>query len=656
MADLSKIKVPRTARQSLSMYIGKLLDFSQANSTDFRNRMEAIDIAYTRYEAAVKAGDRDGMDRYGNQPCNAGPINLVTPVVVSQSQSMVAYWSEVFLSGSPIFPVVSTADRKDQAEALEGIIQDHLLLSESIPELQLVLQDSARYNRAAVEVVWDPIKTYQPWMDIADVSEENREVGEKLIYVNRIKRLNLRNTHYDPRVPLHQVDSCGDYAGYSEPITRMKLKDLLNRLQIEKTLVNTQVINEALASSLEHLDYYEDPLLNSYVSNTSQGKGTNWEAYLGHEVPGQEGSQLKVPHNTTGTYILHTFYIRLIPSDFGIIAPSPNSVQVFRVRMVNRGPVISVEPYTGANGRFGIFIFPAIEDGLDTQTQSYAEMAMPIQKATTSLLNIRFADARRRIADRGIYNPDLLRPSDINSPYPEAKIPIKPNQLMDNALDQAYKQIPYDGRGTETVIQDAMLIQDMSRELSGMNNASRGQFQKGNKSVVEFDTIMGNSENRMRLPATVLEYRGFQKMKEQLKLNILMFGESTTIISPRNGKSLEVNIQELQRVQLQFEIADGYTPKSKLAGTDMLMGIINLIMNSTHLQQVYGSQLPAMVAHLAQLGGVRGMEQYATEAIKQWEASFGLQAQIQQLAAQLQQMQVDQQAQRTAQAQQGGQQ
>lgn len=644
MADLNKVRVSKAARQALCSYIGKLLDYSQTSLTDFRNRMEAIDVAYTRYEAALQANDKAGMDYYGRQPCNAGPINLVTPVVVSQTQSIVAYWAEVFLSGYPIFPVVSNPDNKDKAEALEGIVQDHMVLSESIPDLQLLLQDAARYNRGAIDVIWDPIKTFQPWSDIADIAGTERKTQEKLTYVNKIKRLNLRNTHYDPRVPLHQVDSRGEYAGYSELITRMELKDLLNRLQIERTIVNTAVINEALCSAINQLDYYEDPLLNNYTSSTSQARGTNWDAYLGYEVPGQEGSQRKVPHNTTGTYILHTFYLRLIPTDFGITAPSPNSVQVFRVRMVNRDTVISVEPFQGANGRFGMYVFPAIEDGLDTQTQSYAEMAMPIQKATTQLFNIRFADARRRIADRGLYNPDLVRPSDINSPFPEAKIPIKPNQLMENAMEQAYKQIPYDGRGTETVIQDAMIIQDMSRELSGMNNASRGQFQKGNKSVTEFDTIMGNSENRMRLPATVLEHRCFTKLKEQLKLNILQFGQDTTILSPRNSKPLEVNIKELQEARLQFELSDGYTPKSKMASTDMLMGIINLIMNSPHLQQVFGSQLPSMVAHLAQLGGVRGMDQYATNAIKEWEASFGLQAQIQQMAMQLQQIMAQQAA------------
>ena len=143
----------------------------------------------------------------------------------------------------------------------------------------------------------------------------------------------------------------------------------------------------------------------------------------------------------------------------------------------------------------------------------------------------------------------------------------------------------------------------------------------------------------MRLSAMMLEYRMFTTLKEQIKLNILQFGESTQVISPRNGKPLEVNIEELQKVRLQFELADGYTPKSKMANTDLLTAMMQLIGNSPFLAQVYGARLPGMLAHLAQLGGLRGFDQYAEAAVPEYQSMMALQQQIQQLMAQLQQNQ-----------------
>jgi hypothetical protein len=42
----------------------------------------------------------------------------------------------------------------------------------------------------------------------------------------------------------------------------------------------------------------------------------------------------------------------------------------------------------------------------------------------------------------------------------------------------------------------------------------------------------------------------------------------------------------------------------------MITQLMQLIMQAPILQQAYGAGLPNMVAHLAQLGGVRGLDEY----------------------------------------------
>lgn len=649
----ANLKISKATSAAFVAYLGKLLDYSKSRN-QFRSKMDMVDEAYARFRTAQAQNDQSGVDTYGKVHCNAGDIQITNPVVISQVESMVAYWAEVFLSGYPIFPVVSSVERRKEAESLEGMVQDHLILSESIPELQLMLQDAAKYNVWGLEVDWAPVKTYEPYLDLADFTgQASTGSKEKVTKINFIRRMNLRNTHWDTRVPTHKVDSEGEYVGYTKVLTRMGLKDLLNFLTNDGSLSYVAAVNQAMQSTFAYDDYREDPVISNWPDTARRRTQTDWDAFGGW-VPKDVGSEAisKVPNNNSGTYLLHTFYLRLVPSDFGLNVPNKNSVQVWKIRMVNRDTIISCEPYVGSMGRFGIFLGPAIEDGMDLQTQSYAEMAQPIQDATTRLFNIRFQAAKRAISDRGLYNPDLIRPSDINSPIPSAKIPVKANQLTENMFQNAYQPIPFNYQGTEGVLQDAMLIQEMQKDLSGMNNATRGQFQKGNKTMQEFNTIMGNAENRMRLPALVLEYRGFTKVKEQLKLNILQFAENTTVISPRNGRPLDIDVAELQKTLLQFELADGYTPKSKMANTDFMVTIVQLIMNSPQLQQAFGMQLPSMIAHLAQLGGVRGMDQYAQAATEQWQQSLTLQAQIQQMAMQIQQM-VAQQTQQPQEGQQG---
>lgn len=630
MADTPVIQLTKES-QSRLLHFSKQILTRHAGNTPFRDKMDAIDLAYARYEQAVINGDKRGQDTYGKVKCDTSMRPVVNPIVISNVQSMVAYWVEVFLSGYPIFPVVSDPTTKDQAEALEGIIQDHITLTGGDAELQMAFNDLGKYNLAAIECAWSPLPTYNPSIDITDLSGD-RTIKVDIKHVNRISRWDLRNTFWDESCSPSYVSEDGEYIGHTERYNRVKLKRLLNVLSNEKKLVHTTVVKAALESPMaEHL-LVDNPEISQYSS--TRLKDTNWDEWSGYAG---DDTTKRVARNSTGQYAVTTLYARIIPVDHLISVPQKTSPQIWKLLIVNENVLISAEKLNTAHDKFPVVLTPALEDGMDLQTQSYAEMTMPIQDATTRLFNARFQSAKRAIADRALYNPDMIRPSDMMNPDPSAKIPVRANALLENAFGNAYQQIPFDNRGTEGLLQDAMLITGWQNDLTGVNAPGRGQFQKGNKTLGEFQTVMGNSDNRARLSALVIDRRGLTPLKEQIKLNILMFGSDTTIIAPRTKKTLEVAIEELIATNMQFEVADGYTPKSKMASSEMLMGMINLIGTSPVLQQVYGTQLPAMVAHLASIGGLRGFDQYADVAIKEHEKTVVVQQQLMQLMQGLQQ-------------------
>jgi len=158
----------------------------------------------------------------------------------------------------------------------------------------------------------------------------------------------------------------------------------------------------------------------------------------------------------------------------------------------------------------------------------------------------------------------------------------------------------------------------------------QGQFQKGNKSVQEWQDTMGGADARLRLPALILEYQVFQPLKSILKLNIFQYGDDAEIVSQKSGEVVQININELRKQVLAFRLADGYTPKSKLASTDSLTSLMQIIAQSQQLQVSYGGMLPGMMAHLAQLLGVRGMEEYTPDAAQAQANVAASQAQQQQ--------------------------
>lgn len=603
--------------QKLLLAHAKSLVAKQKQFSEMRTKMEQIDQAYARYKA-LEQGDlvtsSDGVDVVVNAPCGNvfASDDITAPIVVSQVDALVAYLADIFLSGSPIFPVVSSPTNRKGAEALETLLDDHSVLGGYPRQLLLMLKDGAKYNLSAIEADWSSIDQFSVLHDFT--SDEGKKTERALKYFTKIKRLDLYNCVWDYAVSPGDVAAEGDYAGYIEMISKTKLKRLLNKLSNEKKALNVTEAFESFSKITNATgtanNYNQHPTVSKYVSPNASHAGVDWDIYL--DASTSKGKK-RINMYDGSHYEKFTFYTRILPGDFGIQAPSPNTPQIWKVTVINMSVVIEATRIVSAYDMLPILFGQPLEDGLGYQTQSTAEGAIDFQEAASTLFNIRFAAARRAVSDRALYNPDLISPSDVNSKAPAAKIPVRMKVLNNAGLDAAYKPIPFDMRGTETALSDAQQIVGFSQQLSGINGPQQGQFQKGNKSVQEWNDTIGGSDNRLRLPAMLYEYQVFAPLKQILALNIFQYGEDAQLVSQKTGEIVKINIAELRNTVMSFRIADGYSPKSKLAAVETLTAGMNMIMNSPALQQAYGAMLPAVFAHMMQLGGVRDLEQYAPQ-------------------------------------------
>lgn len=575
---------------------------------ELADKMDAIDIAYARYKASEASTLHDGVDP---MPSTTGCGNVFNdddvtpPLVVSQVDSHTAYLADVFLSGYPLFPVVSNPSNKKYAEQLETLLDDHSTLGGYVRQLLLFLRDGVKYNYSAVETEWDSIDQFSVGDDF--VAGEGRKVNRNKKSFTRIKRLNMRNVVRDTTVAVGDIAEQGDFAGYVEMVTKTKLKKLLNKLTVAGEVYNADVAMASNSTGHVSSNYREDPLISNYVTSTGFGKsGVDWDAYLdaGSKGSGRRGTSY-------GTmYEKFTLYARIMPAEFGITAPQKNTPQIWKFVIINGNIMICAKRIISAYDYLPILFGQPLEDGMGYQTQSVAEGEIPFQSAASTLLNIRFASARRAVSDRALYDPSYINEADVNSKGPAPKIPVRIGALANKKLSDAYHQLPFDSRGMDNVISDAQMIVGFSKELHGLNGPKQGQFQKGNKSVSEWNDTMAGADNRLRLPALCLEHQVFSPLKSILTLNIFQYGDDAVVVSQKNGDQVTIDLAKLRTQVLAFRVADGVTPKAKLASTDAISGILTLISTSQILQQSYGQMLPAMVAHLAQLQGIRGLEEY----------------------------------------------
>lgn len=613
-ADVSKLSAQ--AQANVIQFISGVM-MQNKQHTGFQAKMDAIDVAYARYkEASVNSnGFVDGKDVRGNVPCgNVFDDDDVTPpIVVSQVDAYVAYFAEVFLSGVPMFPVVSSPRNKKQAEQLETLLDDHAQLGAYPLQLLQFITDGTKYNFSGLECSWESIDQFSI---AADFSMKGQKVTKGATYFNELKRLDPRNILRDLSVDPIDASTEGDFIGYVERFSKMRMKKLVNKLIKERKAYNGDKIvvrNNGEPGTALSGNYRARPIVNSYINAETVGNNaTDWNSWFGDD---KDGTSRVSSYGTK--YELCTIYVRLMPSDFGIQAPQKNTPQIWKFRIVNNSMVLSAERVISAYDVLPILIGAPMQDGMGMQTKAIGESGMPFQKAASTLYNIRFAAARRAVSDRALYRSDVISSNDANARGPAPKIPVKMSILTNKTLDDVYRAIPFESKGLETVMTDAETITRFGDTLLGINKPMKGEFQKGNKSVQEWNDTTAGGDSRMRLRALVYEYAVFVPLRSMMTLNIYMNGQDCAVASQKTGEVINVNLDELRKSVLSFRLGDGYTPKSKLASVEAIAGGLQLLATSPILQQAYGTSLPGMFAHLMALQGVKGLEEYNPANLQQ---------------------------------------
>jgi len=585
MASSTSVPLSRNSQAAFVKYYQAMQDVQSDNMSNLRTRMEVIDKAYQREvdltleQQRAKAANRSGdTTRYQN---------IVVPVVMPQVETAVTYQTSVFLTGYPLFGVVAEPAYMDAAVALETIIEENSIKGGWARHLMLFFRDGQKYNFAPLEVSWAQEVTASVETDIAKNKDEG--IPKKVIWSgNKIRRLDPYNTFVDPRVLPTEVHTKGEFAGYTEYMPRMELKTFIAALP-DKIIGN---IEAAFASGLssnprtsdaEARNYYI-PSVNSEVIDPelSAGSGTNWMAWADLIPTNKGGKTIEYKD----TYEVTTLYCRILPSEFGLKIPSANTPQVFKLIIVNHEHIIYSERQTNAHGMLPILIGQPLEDGLGYQTKSLATNTQPFQEVASTFMNSITASRRRAISDRTLYDPSRVSSAAINSENPSAKIPVRPAAYGKNVAD-AVHQFPYREDQAGFSMQQIQVLLGLSNQVSGQNQASQGQFVKGNKTLEEFDTVMQNANGRDQTSSILLEHQVFVPMKQMIKLNTLQYQGGTTLYNQDKGVAVEIDPVRLRKAVLNFKISDGLIPSAKIINSESTATALQVIGSSPEISGGY---------------------------------------------------------------------
>ena len=309
--------------------------------------------------------------------------------------------------------------------------------------------------------------------------------------------------------------------------------------------------------------------------------GTNWEAWAGlSDITSASGIHYK------NIYEVTTLYARILPSEFSLKIPMSNTPQIYKLIIVNHQHIIYAELQTNAHNLIPINIGQPLEDGLEYQTKSLAQNAAPFQDVTTSYMTSIIDSRRRAISDRTLYDPQRISSVHINSANPSAKIPVRPT-AQGTPIQNSVYAFPYREDQAANSMQQIQMLLGFSNQLSGQNQASQGQFVKGNKTLHEFESVMQNANGRDQLVSLILEDQVFTPMKFILKMNNLQYQGSTKLYNEQQRKEIEIDPVAMRNAVMQFTVTDGLIPASKVINSDSFSTAMQVMGSSPEIAGAY---------------------------------------------------------------------
>ena len=612
-----------------------ILDFCRNMSDQYRaqwnirDQMKSIDLAYMR---ETDYTDEQAKAKLANRQGDATKFqNITLPVIMPQIESAVTYQQSVFLTGYPMFSAVSVPEFSEQATQMDTIIGEQQDRGNWVHEVLTCIRDGLKYNLMAAEVSWDREVTYSLETDISYKDAKEGKPTEILWEGNKIRRLDLYNTFWDTRVLPREVSSKGEYAGYNEVMSLIALKSFVAKLPSRMNM--TEALQSGFQAPISMVGqsgnngYYYPQLNPESTVDWQMLGGTNWVRWAGFD---DNSSQSKYKD----VYQVTTTYGRILPADFGFKGvPGQNTPQIWKFITVNNQVVIYCERLTNAHNLLPIVISQPLDDGLGYQTKSFGKNVQPIQEITTALSNSSIASRRRAISDRMLYDPSRVSQAAINNDNPSAKIPVRPS-AYGQELAKAIYAIPFRDDQFQINAAEIQMYSAYANQISGLNPARQGQFVKGNKTLGEFDSVMGNANGRDQTLALTLEGNFFKPIKAIIRSNILQYQGGTTLFNRDSNRVVTIDPVLLRKANLSFKISDGLEPSAKLINADTLGSAVQLFTQNQQLGAGYN--VGDMAVYAFEMAGLKlsqfkkPPQQTAYEqAVGQWQA--GINALIEQL-------------------------
>lgn len=559
-----------------------------------RTNMSTLRAKYELCDRLVSREPKQGTPR----------LEITAPIIMPQCDTMVSYLTSIFLNTPEIFPVTTTPDAQETADAVNALFKRFAQDWKWKRNLLLCFKDASKYGLMAAECTWKTSKVGSLGNDVVATGAGNsqRVATETKKEGFSITNLDLYNTFWDTSVSAAMLAEEGEFAGYFEKKSTIQLHKYL--LSLPATNGWNHRLKDIKASQNSGSHYYT-PNVVDYDPVTGV---TNWDAHF---------ASLTGAGGCTNSHEVTTFYCRIVPADFGLDVPAKGTPQIWKFVVVNMQFIVYAECKSNAHDYLPIILGQPFESNLQYQQKALPEELASIQDFCSKLWSAEIASNRRIVANREIYNPSLVRSEDINNASESAKIALR-NAAYGQDIRQAVYSIPYNDPAIGTRSSLAQGIAQFASLVTGQNQVSNGQFIKGNKTNDQFNEVLSRSDARQVAMAVLLEDQFFGVLKHVLLYDLLQYQQPMEVFDLESKSVVSVSPESFLDTSIQFTINDSLSIGQDSISPDAVMTLMQAVQSNEQLAQQYDTG--KLFAMLGSKLGVKHLEKLMVAAPPQAQA------------------------------------
>ncbi|MGL4483865.1 MAG: hypothetical protein ACRCUS_02850, partial [Anaerovoracaceae bacterium] len=250
-------------------------------------------------------------------------LEVTAPIVMPQADTMVSYLTSIFLNTPSIFPVSTTPDAQEIADAVNTLFKFFARDWKWKRNLLLCFKDAAKYDLMVAECTWKELKVGTVGTEtVVTNSMAQRTATTTVKQGFSITHLDPYNAFWDTSVPAALLAEEGEFAGYFERKSSIQLHKYLLSLPVNNGY-NHRLTE--IKTSYNSCNHYYTPNIVDYDPLTGI---TNWDSHFDSMITGRTGIN-------TNNHEVTTIYCRIVPADFDMDVPAKGTPQIWKFIVVN---------------------------------------------------------------------------------------------------------------------------------------------------------------------------------------------------------------------------------------------------------------------------------------------------------------------------------